>query len=239
MSRCCTECGAAQRTDLVFCTSCGHPQEAREDPCQPVDDRLRDPDPHEVSTLSPRRRPTWPALTTVSLLLVAAVVITVLVVGGGSAPAPPPPVTAPASGATGPAVVSPVPVAQPEESAATLLSDTVSQDAASMSSLDGSWVPQISSKSVGLRADGIVYDEAAILGDYRTSAARYPQAVLLRSDQFATFSSPGFYVTVIGVPYSTAAQANAWCDSEGLPSDACFAKRLSSTSVSGATVAHR
>ena len=44
-----------------------------------------------------------------------------------------------------------------------------------------------------------------------------------------TFRYSGYYVTMIPRTFSTAAGANAWCDSEGFATGNCFAKRLSHT----------
>jgi hypothetical protein len=46
-------------------------------------------------------------------------------------------------------------------------------------------------------------------------------------------------VTVIGLPQSTAAQANGWCDANGFDADHCFAKVISSTLGVGGTTVYR
>jgi hypothetical protein len=178
----------------------------------------------------------------VSLLLVATVVVTTLVVRHGS-----PPVAAPSTPTPMPTAAVPTNVAAgtqrdavpPASTAAVALAQAVTTSSARIPALDGSWVAQISSKRVGLLADGIAYDQEAILDDFRRSESRFPQAVLLDSNRFVTFSSPDFYVTVIAIPFTTAARANAWCTQQLLPADRCFAKRLSTVPVPGATVAHR
>ncbi|MGE3286279.1 MAG: hypothetical protein AB7J32_09275 [Pseudonocardia sp.] len=102
-------------------------------------------------------------------------------------------------------------------------------DAATVETLLGKWVPQVSAKSVGLVVDGITFDEQRILADFQATAARYPDAVLVRSEDFTSFRSPGFWVTLVPVTFDTAGGANAWCEQERFAADDCFAKRLSRT----------
>ncbi|MGI8939459.1 MAG: zinc ribbon domain-containing protein [Iamia sp.] len=97
------------------------------------------------------------------------------------------------------------------------------------SDLVGFWVPQISSKRVGLEADGIVYDDAAMLSDHQGWRNRFPDARLVRSDDYSTFEAPDFWVTVVDVGFSSPESANAWCDQNGLSPNDCFAKLLSHT----------
>lgn len=91
------------------------------------------------------------------------------------------------------------------------------------------WIPQLSSKRIGLVVDGVVYDDAAIVADYSALVAAHPgvEIVLLWSADFSTFKDPTYWVTVALVPASDAAGANAWCDREGIGVDDCFAKLLS------------
>ncbi|MGE0295576.1 hypothetical protein [Pseudonocardia sp.] len=102
-------------------------------------------------------------------------------------------------------------------------------DAATAETLIGKWVPQVSAKSVGLVVDGVTFDEQRILADFQATAARYPDAVLVRSQDFTSFRSPGFWVTLVPVTFDTADGANAWCEQERFAADDCFAKRLSRT----------
>ena len=91
----------------------------------------------------------------------------------------------------------------------------------------GSWVPQISSKAVGTVVDGRTFDEAAIVAEIEAAKARYPQAVVVRSDDYTSFRRPGFWVTLVAAPSSGPDGVNSWCDASGLGRDDCFAKRLS------------
>jgi hypothetical protein len=94
--------------------------------------------------------------------------------------------------------------------------------------LQNQWVPQISSKKVGLVADGITYDNSAILRDHVKLRQEYSGVRLVRSDDWTTFASPGWWITVVSQPYPLPDMANRWCDSQGIDADNCFAKMISS-----------
>lgn len=93
------------------------------------------------------------------------------------------------------------------------------------------WVPQVSSKYVGLQADGITYDEAAIVADHRAWRARFPQEqiALLWSGDYTSFKQGNIWVTVVIESYPTSEGAKAWCDQAGLDADNCYAKLISHT----------
>jgi hypothetical protein len=135
-----------------------------------------------------------------------------------------PPTTAPSSAAAEPAT----------------LGQQAAADADTVRGLAGRWVPQLSAESTGIVVDGVRYDEARILANVRALRATFPQAALLRSDDYRSFTRPGYWVVVLARPFDDAAAANAWCDRQGLDPDACFAKRLSRTGgPKGNTVTRR
>lgn len=103
----------------------------------------------------------------------------------------------------------------------------VTADRPRAESLVGQWVPQLGSKAAGLVVNGRTFDEASILADFTVSRSRFPQAILVRSDDYTSFRRGGFWVTLAGQPFATAQEANAWCDQQSLLRDDCFAKRLS------------
>jgi hypothetical protein len=76
-----------------------------------------------------------------------------------------------------PAIQSPV-------SAQVALQQQVDVDRQQVEALVGYWVPQLSSKTVGLKADGITYGYNEILDHFSRLKAQYPRALLLRSDDF-------------------------------------------------------
>jgi hypothetical protein len=120
------------------------------------------------------------------------------------------------------------------------LSQQAAADADTVRGLAGQWVPQLSAESTELVVDGVRYDEARILANFRELHATFPEAALLRSDDYRSFTRPGYWVVVLARSFDDAAAANAWCDRQGLDPDACFAKRLSRTSgPKGNTVTRR
>ncbi|HET9257824.1 MAG TPA: serine/threonine-protein kinase [Pseudonocardiaceae bacterium] len=97
---------------------------------------------------------------------------------------------------------------------------------------DGMWVPQISSKWVGLYADGIKYDNAAILANHQRWRAGFPASKLLWSGDWRTFDSAhDYWVTVAAIAFGTPDDANQWCDARSLPPNDCFARRLSTSNL--------
>jgi serine/threonine-protein kinase len=167
-------------------------------------------------------------------------VLAVLIVGGGAAavglglgrakdvatgtPAPLPTAVA----APSPAVVPPLPSAAPSTAAAPadLLQQQLDGDAATVESLVGKWIPQLSSKREG-DVVGTRYDAAAVLTDFRSWQERVPSSVLTRSERFTSFRGQGYWVTLAAEPFDTAEAANTWCVTKALAPGDCFAKRLS------------
>lgn len=107
-----------------------------------------------------------------------------------------------------------------------------------VTALNGWWVPQLSSKRVGMVVDGITYTEARIAEHVQELKAAYPGALVLDSSDYSSFGSSGLWVVVLGVPYGSAEGANGWCDASGIGPDDCFAKRLAQDGPDGNTV-HR
>jgi hypothetical protein len=96
---------------------------------------------------------------------------------------------------------------------------------------DGYWVVQLASNRVGTDRAGRRWDEASILTDHQARRNRYGGALLWSGD-FATYSRPDHWVTV--VPSQVASSPEpllAWCAQQGVDRDHCAAKRLSTTSA--------
>ena len=103
--------------------------------------------------------------------------------------------------------------------------------------LADSWVSQLSAKKPGLVADGITYDNPAILQNYLDLRAQYTDVLLLRSGDFTSFKYSDFWVTIRNQSYSDGPAANSWCDDESIAWDDCYAKLLShSAKYEGATL---
>ena len=97
-----------------------------------------------------------------------------------------------------------------------------------MNSLRGKWTPQLSSKQVGLVADGQTWTKRSILAEYLKTQQANPKAVIIDTSQWPVYDTGGWWVTLQGDTYSDGDQANAWCDAQGYDSDHCLAKRIES-----------
>ena len=104
-----------------------------------------------------------------------------------------------------------------------------------MNSLRGKWTPQLSSKQVGLVADGQTWTKRSILAEYLKTQQANPKAVIIDTSQWPVYDTGGWWVTLQGDTYSDGDQANAWCDAQGYDSDHCLAKRIESNGTSQGT----
>lgn len=108
------------------------------------------------------------------------------------------------------------------------------------SNLANRWMPQISSKRIGLVTDGITYSDPDILRDHLIRRQQYDGVRLLWSGNWSTFSGPDWWVTIVGSPSNDAATANRWCDAHNIDSWNCLAKYVSDTvGPDGTTVIRR
>jgi serine/threonine-protein kinase len=105
----------------------------------------------------------------------------------------------------------------------------VAHDHAVAEGLVGSWVPQLSSKSVGLVVHGVTYGYPEIMADFRRLQASYPDVVMVDSGDYNNFSRKDFFVTLKAETFGSADQANAWCDQQGFAPEDCHAGRLTHT----------
>lgn len=108
------------------------------------------------------------------------------------------------------------------------------------SSLVGKWTPQLSSKRPGLVAEGQTWDARSALAEFLVLRQRYGTAVLVDSDEWPVFEpGEGWWVTLAGIPYSSADEANAWCDAQGYSTDHCLAKKMDTTGPPDGTIKSR
>jgi hypothetical protein len=89
------------------------------------------------------------------------------------------------------------------------------------------WVPQISSKRVGLEAEGTVWDNAQILEEHLRLREQYPDVRLLWSGDWSTFDSRNFWVTIVGLESPDYTDVLGWCRDQGFDRNHCFAKMVS------------
>ena len=159
------------------------------------------------------------------------------------------------SGATAGAPSAPGSSSPSSASASTTSKDSGSEESAAESSLrwqvnhdrpsvtrslSGKWVAQLSSKKPGMTADGITWDNRTTLQEFLKLRQKYPDAKLLYSEDWPVFDAGGkYWVTIAGTPYSTAAEANAWCDAQGFDAEHCFAKYIDTKGPSDGTTVNR
>lgn len=249
-------CGAALVPDLHFCVACGARSElvvgrmpATAGAARPVRPSGPPVPPRRMPTPGPMPAPfpvppsvpsrsnaPWivaGASAVLAVVLVALAVVASMRPVAATTVAVPTPVAAPT-------VTVGVPVASeasessetsrvdPSSGAATAsLEGLVEVDRATVEGVVGSWVPQLSAKRAGTKADGIVYDDASILSHYSSLAARYPSAALLWSGDWPVFNGSDYWVVIYPQSFATADAANRWCDAQGFAADDCLAKKLS------------
>ena len=159
------------------------------------------------------------------------------------------------SGATAGAPSAPGSSSPSSASASTTSKDSGSEESAAESSLrwqvnhdrpsvtrslSGKWVAQLSSKKPGMTADGMTWDNRTTLQEFLKLRQKYPTAKLLYSEDWPVFDAGGkYWVTIAGTPYSTAAEANAWCDAQGFDAEHCFAKYIDTNGPSEGTTVNR
>ena len=250
----CPGCGQQPPPGIRFCPGCGLAVQTGSGsgylPPVPPPMRPEPPIPHgapltgERPPLPPRNNSRPLALVLISAAAIAVIAVAVVFVvqrsgstgGRGEAAA-----VVVASRTTAPGTEPPATTtteqptttvqshADAERAAQEALDRQVATDQPSVEQLADTWVPELSSKKVGLHANGVTYDYLAIWADYQQQVAAHPDALLLKSGDFSTFRFGDFWVTVVPQTFGAAAPANAWCDSQGIAPNDCYAKRLSHT----------
>ena len=98
------------------------------------------------------------------------------------------------------------------------------------------WVPQLSSKRPGLVAEGVTWNNTAILREHLQLRKCVSRAKLLWSGDWSTFSAGNFWVTIAGESFPDSDGALTWCRGHGFDRDHCYAKLVSTTHpVEGST----
>ncbi|BDX32266.1 protein kinase [Mycobacterium antarcticum] len=98
------------------------------------------------------------------------------------------------------------------------------------------WIPQISSKRVGLEAKGITWNNQAILDEHLRLRGIYPNVRLLWSGDWSTYDGRNFWVTVVGLQSDNPYDILDWCTQQGFDRDNCIAKIVSTThAIDGST----
>ncbi len=104
------------------------------------------------------------------------------------------------------------------------LAATLATDREAVEAMVGRWVPQLSAKKVGTVDDGITYDLADILAFHEGLHDEYG-ALLLYSGDYV-YQTDNLWVSVAPESFATAQGALAWCVSEDIGRDDCFAKLI-------------
>ena len=226
----CSACGRELGPQTRFCGSCGTAVSAVSP--EPQDEPVV---PARVPVSS--RRTAIVAVAATVVVAAAGVTAFVLTRGTETTAQPPPgnavapaqiPLTTTVTPTVAPVTRIPTTTA-PLEITETDLRRQTSDDAAAAERLVGQWVPQLSSKNLGLVVGGVTYDYPAIMADFRALHGRFPEAVMVNSSDYNNFSRKDFWVTLEASVFATADAANAWCDEQGFPAQDCHAGRLTHT----------
>lgn len=148
-------------------------------------------------------------------------------------------------GSTSPAVLTAVQPASPAHGAVDGVAGAALRELADSdysfvrSNLANYWIPQLSSKKVGLVTDGITYADPDILRNHLMLRQQYDGVRLVWSGSWTTFSGPDWWVTVVGSTYGDAAAANSWCDVHNIDRWNCLAKYISDTAGPDGTTVTR
>ena len=60
------------------------------------------------------------------------------------------------------------------------------------------WTPQVSSKQVGLKADGLIWNNRSILAEYLRTRQANPNAVIIDTSQWPVYDDKDWWVTLAG-----------------------------------------
>jgi hypothetical protein len=192
------------------------------------------PHPSNRATPSGTRRlePTPPRRPRSALRLAAWAATAVVAIGGvvgvsTVARRSAPPVADPAVSAQAPAISTPLQPRPDDPTAA--LEQVRARDAPIVETLAESWVAQLSARPAESPAADRTTADAAVLAGHNTLRRQYPGAVLLKSTDWNYDGR--FWITVVHEGFSTAAEANGWCDTHRFAPQDCFAKKLSHSGV--------
>lgn len=253
----CGNCGNDLREGARFCPACGTPAAVPDDevtvpsgkalpPLPPA------PDPVDLASAPAKGRSTagspstrWILAGGAALVLVLLTVLVVVASSGGDGEAGAPTTTTERPGPTiAPATTVPAggqerstptsapaaPVNREEEARQEIERLVADGEQRVGSGMLDRWIPQISSKQVGLAADGIVYDNQAILDHFTQLRQRFGDLIVVNSSDFSTFELDGWYVALAPQSFGTSQEALGWCASNGMPTrNECFAKLVSRT----------
>lgn len=120
----------------------------------------------------------------------------------------------------------------PETAAQSQIQQIVASDKARVAGILDQWVPQLSSKQVGLSDPedpwfpGQPYTNQMILQAYKNYQQQYPSAMLVYSSDYPSFTFPGYWVVVLEIPFSSQDEALDWCDARGISRNNCIGTKI-------------
>lgn len=124
------------------------------------------------------------------------------------------------------------PSLDPETAAQQQIQQISAADRVRVAGVLGQWIPQLSSKQVGLSdpADpwfpGQPYTNQMILQAYKNYQQQYPGAMLLNSSDYSSFTYPGYWVIVLDLPFSSQDETLDWCTARGISRDNCIGTKI-------------
>jgi hypothetical protein len=235
----CPTCGRELGPHARFCGSCGTPVAQQPPPQQPLPPEPPTiPQPTEYpppvqSRHSAPRSLLLPIVAGVAVLALATTGVVVFLLPRSTSEAQPPATTSSEPTTTFTTTVTTTTetttTTTPRPPTESDLQEQALADHDTVETLVGQWVPQISSKKPGLVVNGVQFGYPEIMADYQSLKSRFPQAVLLNSNDYTNFSGKDFWVTVQATTFGSADEANAWCDQQGFATDDCYASRLMHT----------
>jgi hypothetical protein len=147
----------------------------------------------------------------------------------------------PASAAGAPQAVTGAPISLEDAEVQTaalqaLAAQAAADDPVVRSQMATVWTPQLSSKFLGLEAEGMVWTAQDIWQHYRSLKVRYAQAVLIDSTRWPSYTATQqFWVVGANTPFAQPEGALSWCAQEGWDGDNCFAKYIGMPTTENST----
>ncbi|OXM99461.1 double zinc ribbon domain-containing protein [Bifidobacterium vansinderenii] len=117
-----------------------------------------------------------------------------------------------------------------ESAAQQALENQIDHDKSAASGFYYTYTTQLSSKRLNLDAEGKVWSYQNIWAEYLGFKSRYPNALLIWSNDYPTYTKKGpseYYVTLSGESFSSTDDAASWCSANGYDSDHCIPVDLS------------
>ncbi|NEG95764.1 zinc-ribbon domain-containing protein [Bifidobacterium sp. SMB2] len=99
------------------------------------------------------------------------------------------------------------------------LEQRIKQDKSTASGFYTTYTTQLSSKRLGLKADGKTWTYQDIWNEFVSFRAKYPNSILIWSNDYPTYTKNGpsqWYVTLSGERFATTDAGDSWCTAKGL-----------------------